>query len=136
MKWLLSSRSLNIDLGILLLRLIIGGLFTWHGADALMHYKLYLSMSKSTIGLGAGLEFHLVVLSQLVCGIFIVFGFLARLSIIPIFISMAVAFFIAHKGQAFMFKELPFAYMLLCIPVFIFGSGRFSVDVLIFKKKI
>ena len=134
MKWLLSSRSLNIDLGILLLRLIIGGLFTWHGADALMHYKLYLSMSKSTIGLGAGLEFHLVVLSQLVCGIFIVFGFLARLSIIPIFISMAVAFFIAHAKDPFMAKELAFVYLLIGIPVFILGSGKYSVDRLLFKK--
>jgi len=136
MKKLFSTRPSHADLGILLLRLIIGGLFTWHGADALSHYKLYLSMSKSTIGLGASMEFHLVVLSHFICGIFVVLGFLTRLSIIPIFISMAVAFFIAHKGQAFMLKELSFAYMLLCLPVFIFGSGRFSIDRLIFKKKI
>lgn len=127
-------QPISTDLGILMLRLIVGGLFTWHGYDALLHYKLYLSMSKSTIGLGTNLEFNLVVFSQFLCGIFVAFGFLTRLSIIPIFITMAVAFFIAHKGQPFVQKELPFAYLLLCIPVFVSGSGRYSIDKLLFKK--
>ena len=135
MKRLFSTRPLNTDLGILFLRLILGGLFIWHGVDALfLNYKLYLSMSKSTIGLGANFEYHLVVISYFVCGISIVLGFLTRLSVIPILIAMSVAFLIAHDGQKFYEKELPFAFMLLCIAVFIFGSGRFSVDRLIFKK--
>jgi putative oxidoreductase len=127
-------QPISADFATLLLRLIIGGLFAWHGYDAVSHYKLYLSMSKSTIGWGTNLEFNLVVFSQFICWIFVAFGFLTRLSIIPIFITMAVAFFIAHKGQPFMQKELPFAYLLLCIPVFVAGSGRYSVDKLLFKK--
>ena len=134
MKKILSIQPFNTDLGILLLRLILGGLFTWHGYDALNHYKLYLSMSTSTIGLGAKFEFNLVVFAQFFCGIFIALGFLTRLSVIPIFITMAVAFFVAHKGQPFMAKELPFAYLLLCIAVFVMGSGRYSLDRLFFKK--
>ena len=132
---ILSPQSLNTDLAALLLRLVFGGLFTWHGLDALMHYKLYLSMSKSTIGLGANLEFNLVVFSQFFCGIFIAVGFLTRLSVIPIFIAMSVAFLIAHHGQPFMAKELPFAYWLLCLPVFVLGSGKYSLDALLFGKK-
>ncbi|MEO7924964.1 MAG: DoxX family protein [Chitinophagaceae bacterium] len=134
MKRILGTQPFNTDLGILLLRLILGGLFTWHGYDALNHYKLYLSMSTSTIGLGAPLEFNLVVFSHFLCGLFVAVGFLTRLSVIPLFITMTVAFFIAHKGQPFMTKELPFVYMLSCIPVFVLGSGRFSVDRLLFRK--
>ncbi len=125
---------IDTDLGILLVRMILGGLFAWHGYDALQHYDLYLSMSKSTIGLGAALEFNLAVFSHLIGGIFIAIGFLTRLSVIPIFITMTVAFFIAHDGQPFTQKELPFVYWLLCFPVFIFGSGRYSIDNLLFKK--
>ncbi|MEO6612886.1 MAG: DoxX family protein [Chitinophagaceae bacterium] len=136
MKKILSTQPFNTDLGIFLLRLILGGLFTWHGIDALNHYNLYLSMSKSTIGLGANLEFNLVVFSQFICGILVAVGFLTRLAVIPIFITMTVAFFIAHKGQPFMAKELPFAYWLLCIPVFVFGSGRYSVDRLLSRKSL
>lgn len=135
MKKILSSQPLNADAGILFLRLILGGLFTWHGIDTLfLNYNLYLSMSKSTIGLGANFEYHLVACSYLICGISVVAGFLTRLSVIPIFIAMGVAFLIAHHGQPFYMKELAFTFWLLCILVFILGSGRYSVDRLIFKK--
>ena len=134
MKRLLNTGPFSADLAALLLRLMIGGLFIYHGYDALSHYTLYLSMSKSTIGLGANFEFNLVVFSQFLCGIFVAFGFFTRLTIIPIFITMIVAFFIAHKGQPFMQKELPFVYWLLCIPVFVLGSGKYSVDKFIQKK--
>lgn len=134
MKRLLNAQPFNADLGILFVRMILGGLFTWHGYDALCHYDLYLSMSKSTIGLGTNLEFNLVVFAQLICGITVALGFLTRLSVIPLFIIMFIAFFVAHKNDPFVAKELPFVYLLLCVPVFVFGGGRFSVDRLIFKK--
>jgi putative oxidoreductase len=118
-----------------LLRLILGGLFAWHGYSALQHYDEYLAMSKSHIGLGVKLEFDLVVFSYLICGILLVLGFLTRLSVIPIFIAMSVAYFIAHKSDAFQMKQLPFVLWGLCIVVFIFGSGRFSLDALVQKKR-
>jgi putative oxidoreductase len=135
MKSLLKTQPLHTDLGILLLRLILGGLFTWHGYNAIMHYDEYLAMSKSTIGLGAKLEFDLVVFSYLICGILLLLGFLTRLSVIPIFIAMSVAFFVAHKNDAFQLKQLPFVLWLLCFAVIIFGSGRYSLDALLQKKK-
>lgn len=134
MKRLLNFQPYSADLGILLVRLTLGGLFAWHGYDALLHYDLYLSMSKSTIGLGANLEFHLVVFAQLICGITVALGFLTRLSVIPLFIIMTVAFFVAHKNDPFVAKESPFTFWLLCLPVFVFGGGRFSIDRFIFKK--
>lgn len=135
MKRIIRFLPFDADTGILILRLIFGGLFTWHGYDALAHYKLYLSMSRSVIGLGTGLEFNLVVFSQFICGIFILLGFLTRLAVIPVFIAMAIAFFVAHKTDPFMMKELPFLYCLLCIPVFILGSGRYSLDAVLQKRK-
>jgi putative oxidoreductase len=126
--------SLNTDLATLFLRLILGGLFFWHGFDALQHYSQYLGMSKSIIGLGAKVEFNLVVFSQFLCGLFVAVGFLTRLTVIPLFIAMSVAFFVAHKHDPFMLKELPFVYWLLCIPVFILGSGKYSLDNVIFRR--
>lgn len=135
MNRLVSSSPLHTDLGILLLRLVFGGLFTWHGYDALQHYDLYLSMSKSTIGLDAKLEFNLVVFSQFIGGILIVLGLLTRFAVIPIFVTMSVAFFVAHKNDPFFQKELPFAYWLFCLVIFVLGSGRFSTDHLLQKRK-
>lgn len=135
MNSLLKTPALNNDLGSLFLRLILGGLFAWHGYNAIMHYNEYLAMSKSHIGLGTKLEFDLVVFSYLICGILLVLGFLTRLSVIPIFIAMSVAYFVAHKNDIFQMKQLPFVLWLLCIAVFIFGSGRYSLDAVIQKRK-
>ena len=129
-----STHSLNTDIAALLLRLIFGGLFAYHGYDAIAHYHTYLSMSTDIIGIGTKLSFNLVVFAQFFCGLFIAIGFLTRLSVIPIFIAMAVAFFVAHAKDPFMVKELAFAYLLIGIPVFILGSGKYSVDRLLFKK--
>jgi putative oxidoreductase len=139
MKRLFSYRPLNTDLGILFLRCTLGGLFIWHGVDALMHYQQYLAYSiaanpKGTIGLGAEFEFCLVVYSQFICGILITLGLLTRAATVPIAIMMDVAVFVAHKNDDFLTKEKAVCFLLLSIPVFIFGGGRFSIDRLIFKK--
>jgi putative oxidoreductase len=132
---ILSTWSLNTDVAALLLRLIFGGLFIYHGYDKIDHYHMYLSMSKDIIGIGTKLSFNLVIFAEFFCGFFVAIGFLTRLTVIPIFISMSVAFFVAHAKDAFMVKELAFLFLLLCIPIFILGSGKYSVDTLVFKKK-
>jgi putative oxidoreductase len=67
-------------------------------------------------------------------GLLVAAGFLTRLSVIPIFITMAGAYFIAHAKDPFLVKELAFVFMVLCIPVFILGSGRYSIDRWLLKK--
>jgi putative oxidoreductase len=69
-----------------------------------------------------------------VCGFLVLIGFLTRLSVIPIFITMVVAFFVAHAKDPFDAKTLPLVFMLLSIVIFILGSGRFSVDRFLFKR--
>ena len=132
---ILSTQSLNAEIASLLLRLIFGGLFIYHGYDALAHYHTYLPISQDIIGIGAKLSFNLVIFAQFFCGILVTIGFLTRISVIPIFITMTVAFFIAHAKDIFFAKELPFLYLLLSLVIFISGSGRFSLDALIFRKK-
>ena len=134
MKRLFSYTALNMDIAALLLRLIFGGLFVRYGYMKLASYNEYLPMSQDLIGIGAKFSFDLVIFAELFCGFFVLIGFLTRLTVIPIFITMIVAFFVAHKMDAFDYKALPFVYMLLCMVVFVLGSGRFSVDALLFRK--
>ncbi|HXI00065.1 MAG TPA: DoxX family protein [Sphingobacteriaceae bacterium] len=130
-----SYQSLNTDLATLVLRLIFGGLFVRYGYMKLMAYDQMLPMFGDIIGIGSTLSFNLLIFAELVCGLLITIGLLTRLAVIPVFISMVVAFFIAHGKDAFDVKALAFVFMTLSIVVFILGSGKLSVDRLLFKKK-
>ncbi len=131
----LSYQPFNTDLAALLLRLIFGGLFTYHGYTKLIAYDQILPMFTDLVGIGVKTSFNLVIFAELFCGLFVVFGLLTRLSVIPIFITMFVAYFLAHAKDVFQVKELAFVYLLLSIVVFVLGSGKYSVDRLLFKPK-
>ncbi|MGE7773954.1 DoxX family protein [Chitinophaga sp. NPDC101104] len=131
---ILSTQPLSTDLAALLLRLIVGGLFIYHGYGKLANYETMLQMFTDIIGIGVKPTVILVIFAEFFCGIFVVLGLFTRLSIIPIFITMIVAFFIAHAKDPFQTKELAFAYLLLSVVIFVLGSGRFSLDAA-FRKK-
>ena len=126
-------QPLNSDLAAFLLRLILGGLFIYHGYGKIENYDQILPMFGDIIGIGSKLSFNLVIFAEFFCGILVTIGLFTRLTVIPILITMFVAFFVAHQKDAFQVKELPFVFMLLTLVVFIMGSGRYSVDRLFFR---
>ncbi|MBC7872399.1 MAG: DoxX family protein [Ferruginibacter sp.] len=129
-------RPLNSDIAALLLRLLFGGLFIWHGWIKIDMYSTYQPMMQDIIGIGAKLSYNLVIFAEFFCGILVTIGFLTRLTVIPILFTMCIAYFIAHAKDAFMMKELVFVFIGLAIIVFIMGSGKYSVDNLLFKSKL
>ena len=134
MKKVFDYRSLNIDLATLLLRLIFGGLFVRYGYMKMSAYNDILPMFGDIIGIGSKLSFNLVIFAELVCGFLVLIGLLTRFAVIPIFITMVVAFFIAHKNDPFDMKAVAFLLLCLSLVVFILGSGKYSIDALLFKK--
>jgi putative oxidoreductase len=129
-----STNALSTDLAALLLRLIVGGLFIYHGYGKLVAFSQMYANFPDLIGIGGKVSYILVIFAEFFCGILVALGFLTRFSIIPIIITMVVAYFIAHKTDTFQVKELAFAFMTLSVVVFILGSGRISLDRMIFKK--
>ena len=131
---ILDPKSLNTDIVALLLRLILGGLMIYHGYGKLIAYDQILPIFGDIIGIGSKLSFILLIFAEFICGILLVIGFLTRITVIPIFIAMVVAFFIAHGKDPFQVKELAFVFMCLSIVIFVLGSGKYSMDKLIFRK--
>lgn len=129
-----STQSISNDLAALLLRLIVGGLFIYHGYGKIASFNEMYSTFPDLIGIGGKLSYILVIFAEFFCGIFVALGFLTRLSIIPNIITMVVAYFIAHGADPFNVKELAFLFMLLSVVIFILGSGRISLDKIMFKK--
>lgn len=134
MKNLINVQSLNTDLATLLLRLIFGGMFVYYGYMKAANYEAIAPMFQDIIGIGAKLSFNLVIFAELVCGFLVLIGLLTRFAIIPVFITMIVAFFIAHAEDGFDVKAIAFVYMLLCLVIFILGSGKYSADAVLFSK--
>jgi putative oxidoreductase len=132
---LLNLRSFNPDLTALLLRLIFGGLFIYHGYTKIASFDEILPHFKDVIGIGSKLSFILVIFAEFFCGLLVFLGFLTRLSVIPIFINMFVAYFIAHANDPFQAKELALLFFLLSIVIYITGSGKYSLDKILFKNR-
>ncbi|HUR67387.1 MAG TPA: DoxX family protein [Chitinophagaceae bacterium] len=132
---ILGTQTINTDVAALFLRMILGGLFVYYGYLKVASYDKILPMFGNIIGIGSELSFNLVIFAELVCGFFVLIGLLTRLTVIPIFITMAVAYFVAHAKDPFPLKQLVLVYLLLCIVVFILGSGKYSFDSLLQKKK-
>lgn len=132
---LLKTQPLSTDLAALLLRLIFGGLFIYHGWQKLSNYELMLTMFQDIIGIGIKPTLILVIFAEFFCGIFVLLGFFTRLTVIPIFITMVVAFFVAHGKDPFQVKELAFAFLALSLVVFVLGSGKYSLDAAFRKSR-
>lgn len=135
MKRLLSVFPLNTDLATLILRVMFGGMFIFHGWPKLSGYSNMAKMMGDPIGLGSELSLILVIFSEFICGILILLGLLTRFAVVFTFITMLVAYFVAHAADDFMVKMLPFVYIWLCIVIFILGSGRYSLDAVLFNKR-
>lgn len=133
-KTLLGYESLNTDLASLFLRLIYGSLFVHYGYTKFIAYDEILPQFPDIIGIGSKFSFILVIFAELVCGFLVTIGYLTRLAIIPIFITMIVAYFLAHANDDFQAKTLPFVFLLLSLVIFILGSGKFSMDKLTNRK--
>lgn len=81
-------------------------------------------MFPDPIGIGAKLSLILVIFAEFFCGFLVAIGFLTRLTVIPIFITMTVVFFVVHTKDPFDAKALPFVYWLLTMVVFGFGKWK------------
>lgn len=64
---------------------------------------------------------------------FLIAGLLIRITVIPMIIAMAVAFFDVHDAM-FPEGELSLIYLIIFIILYFTGPGRYSVDYLIDRK--
>lgn len=128
MKKIFSARTISNDTGLLILRLLSGGAMLTHG------FPLFQKMLQGNfefgdpIGLGSELSMILAVLAQFVCSILIILGALTRFALVPLLLTMGVAFFIIHKEDGFGDKELALCYLGMYAALLFTGPGNYSID--------
>ncbi len=145
MRW----QDLTNSIGLLILRLGVGGYMASHGWGKLQ-MLLHGEFDKfgDPIGLGSGASLVLVMTAEFICSLLVIFGFATRLAAVPVVFAMAVAVFVAHANdpwtteqafKLFMAKETQFPaskepallYLIPFLALLFTGAGKFSIDGLI-----
>ena len=126
-------RGRGVSFMILFVRIFFGALFLMHGLDKMMNFNHLSVTYPSVFGLGSYMTLMLAIFCEFACSIFLIVGMLTRVVLIPMVISMAVAFFDIHDAMM-PEGELALIYLIVFFVLFITGPGRYSVDYLIDRK--
>ena len=124
----MSSGPLAQDLGLLTLRILSGSVLLTHGYPKLQKILQGNLQFGDPIGIGQVPSLYLATFAEFFCAILIIIGLYTRLSLIPLMINMATAFFIVHSADDFGIKELSLLFLGMFAVLFLTGPGRFSVD--------
>jgi len=105
-------------------------LFGWFGGHGLTATGQFFEQN---LGLSPGLLFAgLAGLAEFVGGLFLVLGFLTRLSAAAVVALMAYAAFVVHLGNGFFWTkgglEYPLLWGLVALAIAIRGGGELSLD--------
>lgn len=126
-------RDRVISFLILVLRVFFGVLFFMHGLDKLTNFNQLSYTYPSVFGLGSYMTLMLSVFTEFACSLFLISGLLVRITVIPMIVSMAVAFFDVHDAMM-PEGELALIYLILFIILYVVGPGRYSIDYVIDKR--
>lgn len=141
------------SIGLLILRLGIGGYLLTHGWG-----KLQMLLAGGAekfgdpVGLGSTLSLALVTMSEFGCALLVVLGLGTRLAAIPVIASMSVAAFVIHAAdpwsmetaanaffggasKTWFSKEPALLYLIPFLSLAFTGGGRLSLDGLIAARR-
>lgn len=129
--------SQNINLILLLLRIVAGIFMLTHGIGK---FEQLIGASPiqfpDPLNIGASTSLFLTVFSEVLCSLLLIFGLATRFSAFCLLFTMLVAAFIFHINEGFSKQELPLMYATMYLILLITGSGKISVDTLLYDKLI
>jgi putative oxidoreductase len=146
-------RSLTTSIGLLILRLGVGGYMLSHGWGKLqMMLAGDFENFPDPIGMGKGLSLVMVTVAEFFCAALVMVGFVTRLAAVPVVIAMAVAAFVAHandpwsaetaakaffamQSETWFSKEPALLFLIPFLALVFTGAGRISIDALIWGRK-
>ena len=127
------------SVGLLPLRLVMGIAFVLHGWPKIQHPFDWMGPDASI----PAIFLALAALAEFGGGIALILGFFTRLGSLGIATTMVVAIAVIHlpQGHPFVSKdghswELAAVYLACAFLFFLLGSGRYSLDVVVFGNRL
>ena len=131
-RWILFSGGRSgiwEGLGLLLLRLVFAGsMLLSHGWGKLLTFQEKVGMFPDPLGVGSRLSLTLTVMAEFGCAALVVLGLATRVALVPLVITMGVAFFLIHGTDPWAKKELAALYGAGFLSLWFLGAGRYSID--------
>jgi putative oxidoreductase len=124
----------NIDLGLLLLRIAVGGLMLFHGVNKLVNGISGIEGMLTGMGV-PGFLAYLVIVAEFLAAILIILGIWTRAAAFVMLGNMVVAILMAHSTHIFTLDpntggwaiELPMFYLLTSAALCLTGGGKYAV---------
>lgn len=142
---LVSSKAINRDFGILLIRLIIGLLMAFYGYEKLIHFDEmaasdFWAKNVSFLGMSGKFPLVLTIFAEFFCSLFLIVGLFTRINLFFLMFCMAYIFLvifpfsILDKGDnGYKFNDA-FVYFVIYLGLFFTGAGKYSLDQKLFSK--
>jgi putative oxidoreductase len=115
-----------------IMRLVVGLMFACHGLDKIFGTFTPKAEALPTLMVVGGWV-------EIICGFLVAFGLLTRLAAFVASGEMAVAFFMMHAPKGLIpyvnKGELAVVYCVVFFYIFLRGSGSWSIDAMIGKRK-
>jgi putative oxidoreductase len=140
MKKLLSltSASINLDLGLLFIRLMVGVLMAFYGYEKLAHFSEmaasdFWAKNVSFLGMTGKIPLALTIFAELFCSILLILGLFTRQATFVLMFCMAYIFLvifplnIIESGDNGMHFNDAFVYFVIYLGLFFTGSGKYSL---------
>ena len=136
MKQIFSVTHSNkkVDIALLITRIGIALLMLSHGVPKISGLFQSPVRFMDFLGLGPAVSLSLALFAEVVCSVFVLLGLGTRLAVIPLSITMLIAAFHVHISDPFAKQEMSLHFLLVYVVLFIMGSGRYSLDHLLFAR--
>jgi putative oxidoreductase len=140
-----NGSGFKLDLGLLLIRLMIGVVMAFYGFEKLVHFSEmatsdFWAKNINFLGMSGAVPLGLTVFAELVCSILLIIGLFSRFSLLVLSFCMAYIFLVVFpleilsKGQnGFEFNHA-FTYFVIYIALLFTGVGKYSLDNKLFAK--
>ena len=143
--FLKSIEPINLSLGLLLIRVIIGVLMAFYGYEKLMHFEEmaasdFWAKNVSFCGMTGKFPLACTIFAEFFCSLLLLIGLFTRLALIPLLICMGyiiaivVKFSIITTGDNGKEINTAFVYFIIYLALFLTGPGKYSIDAKLFSK--
>jgi putative oxidoreductase len=144
-KLLFSAKPMNKDLGLLIIRIMLGVLMAFYGYEKLTHYSEmaaseFWAKNVSFLGMSGSIPLSLTIFAEFFCSIFLILGVFTRVSLFFLMFCMGYIFMvifpmsIVEKSDNGMQFNNAFVYFIIYVGLFLTGPGKYSLDHRLFGK--